>query len=119
MLDAIKKLAPDLVFVSLGCPKQEEWMAANRDHLGACLLGVGQAFNTYAGVEKRLPLWMRNLSLEWLYRLYAEPKRLWKRYLVTNSYFLLLTFTLMVRKVLQYNESSFQGKREVIEENKH
>lgn len=87
----IKSTSPDLVFVSLGCPKQEKWMAVHKDKLGACLLGVGQAFSTYAGVEKRLPVWMRNFSLEWIYRLYLEPKRLWKRYLFTNSHFLLLT----------------------------
>ena len=96
ILDHIKAASPDLVFVSLGCPKQEKWMAENRDYLGACLLGVGQAFNTYAGMEKRLPVWMRNLSLEWLYRLFLEPKRLWKRYLFTNSHFLILTLNFMV-----------------------
>lgn len=88
----IKSTSPNLVFVSLGCPKQEKWMAAHKDKLSACLLGVGQAFNTYAGAEKRLPKWMRNLSLEWTYRLYLEPKRLWRRYLFTNSYFVWLTF---------------------------
>lgn len=98
IIESIKATSPDLVFVSLGCPKQEKWMAKNRDRMAVCLLGVGQAFSTYAGVEKRLPTWMRNLSLEWLYRLYLEPQRLWKRYLFTNSYFLWLTFNyLMVR----------------------
>jgi len=100
---ALKKIndtSPDLVFVALGCPKQEKWMAANRNKIGACLLGVGQAFNVYAGVEKRLPIWMRNLSLEWMYRLYLEPQRLWKRYLVTNSYFLLLTLNYFIHSFL-------------------
>lgn len=101
MLDTIKKASPDLVFVSLGCPKQEKWMAENKEVLGTCMLGVGQAFNTYAGAEKRLPKWMRDLSLEWAYRLYAEPGRLWKRYLFTNSYFLLLTATAMIRRLKQ------------------
>jgi N-acetylglucosaminyldiphosphoundecaprenol N-acetyl-beta-D-mannosaminyltransferase len=92
----IKEASPDFVFVSLGCPKQEKWMASHKDKIGACLLGVGQAFKVYAGTEKRLPTWMRNLSLEWTYRLFLEPKRLWKRYLFTNSYFLLLTFNHMI-----------------------
>lgn len=87
----INEARPDLVFVSLGCPKQEKWMAENKDRIGACLLGLGQAFKVYAGEEKRLPKWMRNLSIEWTYRLYLEPRRLWKRYLYTNSLFLLLT----------------------------
>lgn len=115
MLNTIKMSAPDMVFVSLGCPKQEKWMATNKELLGTCLLGVGQAFNTYAGVEKRLPVWMRNLSLEWLYRLYTEPKRLWKRYLVTNSHFLLLTFTQMVRRRLQHSLTPFHSKQKSIE----
>jgi N-acetylglucosaminyldiphosphoundecaprenol N-acetyl-beta-D-mannosaminyltransferase len=99
--DMIKKAAPDLVFVSLGCPKQEKWMAANKDSLGACLLGLGQAFKVYAGEEKRLPKWMRELSLEWAYRFYLEPRRLWKRYLYTNSLFLFLGVKDLVRLWLQ------------------
>jgi N-acetylglucosaminyldiphosphoundecaprenol N-acetyl-beta-D-mannosaminyltransferase len=88
--EKIREAQPDLVFVSLGCPKQERWMADHKNKFNACLLGLGQAFKVYAGVEKRLPKWMRNLSLEWVYRLYLEPRRLWKRYAYTNSFFLLL-----------------------------
>jgi len=99
IIKKIKRASPDLVFVSLGCPKQEKWMAANKDKIGACLLGVGQAFKVYAGVESRLPKWMHNLSLEWMHRLYLEPKRLWKRYFFTNTYFLLLTFKHMIVKL--------------------
>jgi N-acetylglucosaminyldiphosphoundecaprenol N-acetyl-beta-D-mannosaminyltransferase len=101
MVSMIKNAAPDLVFVSLGCPKQEKWMAKYRDKLGSCLLGVGQAFRVYAGVEKRLPPWMRNLCLEWMFRLCLEPGRLWKRYLVTNTYFLLLTLNYVASRGLQ------------------
>lgn len=78
----------NLVFVSLGCPKQEKWMGAHQGKINACMLGLGQAFTVYAGFEKRLPVWARNLSLEWLYRFYLEPGRLWKRYLFGNSFFL-------------------------------
>lgn len=77
-----------LVLVSLGCPKQEKWMADHQGAVKACMLGVGQAFLTYAGTEKRLPKWARDYALEWAYRLYLEPRRLWKRYLVGNSWFL-------------------------------
>jgi N-acetylglucosaminyldiphosphoundecaprenol N-acetyl-beta-D-mannosaminyltransferase len=98
----IKDATPDLVFVSLGCPKQEKWMAAHRDEIGACLLGLGQAFKVYAGQEKRLPAWMRDLSLEWVYRLYLEPGRLWKRYAFTNSYFLVLAIQSLTRQFLRY-----------------
>jgi len=86
----INALNPDLVFVALGCPKQEKWAA---DHLGrvkGCMLAVGGAFTVYAGMQVRAPKWMQKASLEWLYRLMQEPGRLWKRYLVTNSLFLYL-----------------------------
>jgi N-acetylglucosaminyldiphosphoundecaprenol N-acetyl-beta-D-mannosaminyltransferase len=79
-----------IVLVSLGCPKQERWMAAMRGRVHAVMLGVGGAFLLYAGVDTRAPKWMRDLSMEWLYRLWLEPGRLWKRYLVTNSIFMVL-----------------------------
>jgi len=87
---AINAADPDLLFVALGCPRQERWMAAHRGHISACMLGVGQAFLVYAGLEQRLPAWARRLWLEWAYRLWLEPRRLWRRYLVTNSQFLYL-----------------------------
>lgn len=87
----INDTKPDLVFVALGCPKQEKWMAEQRDKVNGCMLGLGQAFHVYAETAKRSPQWMQRLSLEWAYRLYLEPGRLWKRYLYTNTYFLVLT----------------------------
>lgn len=90
VVDIINASEANLVFVSLGCPKQEKWMHEHVGKVQACMLGLGQAFLVYAGLEKRLPQWARNLSLEWLYRLYLEPHRLWKRYLVGNSWFLYL-----------------------------
>ncbi|MEM6845180.1 MAG: WecB/TagA/CpsF family glycosyltransferase [Bacteroidota bacterium] len=89
VVDMINHSGADLVFVSLGCPKQEQWMQQHQSKINACMLGLGQAFRTFAGIEKRLPTWARNLSLEWLYRLWLEPRRLAKRYLVGNSWFLL------------------------------
>jgi len=90
-IDRIRKSGADLVFVSLGCPRQEKWMAENVKKLNACFLGLGQAFMVYADLEKRLPKWMQALCLEWVYRLAQEPKRLWRRYLYTNAEFLRLT----------------------------
>lgn len=87
---AINAADPDLLFVALGCPRQERWMAEHRGRVKACMLGVGQAFLVYAGLEQRLPVWARKLWLEWAYRLWLEPRRLWRRYLVTNSQFLYL-----------------------------
>ena len=77
------------VWVSLGCPKQELWMADHRGRVQAVMLGVGAAFDFHAGTVARAPTWMRKNGLEWLHRLASEPKRLWKRYLYTNSAFVL------------------------------
>jgi N-acetylglucosaminyldiphosphoundecaprenol N-acetyl-beta-D-mannosaminyltransferase len=90
-IERIRSSGADLVFVSLGCPRQEKWMAENVKKLNACFLGLGQAFTVYAGLEKRLPKWMRALALEWVFRLIQEPRRLWKRYIYTNAEFLRMT----------------------------
>ncbi len=76
-----------ILFVSLGCPKQERWMYSHRSQISAVMVGVGAAFPVYAGVERRAPRAMRYLGLEWLFRLWREPGRLWRRYLVTNVLF--------------------------------
>lgn len=77
-----------IVFVGLGCPKQEHWMAAHRGRVHAVMIGVGAAFDFHAGAVKRAPQWMQHHGLEWVYRLASEPRRLWKRYLVTNTLFI-------------------------------
>lgn len=82
---------PDIVWVGLGCPKQELWMAVHRPHLRAPLLvGVGAAFDFHTGRVRQAPPWMQRAGLEWLFRLLAEPRRLWKRYLVYNTWFVAL-----------------------------
>jgi exopolysaccharide biosynthesis WecB/TagA/CpsF family protein len=74
---------PDIVWIGLGAPKQERWMADHRDRLNAgILIGVGAAFDFHTGRLDRAPLWMQRAGLEWSYRLYKEPKRLWRRYLL-------------------------------------
>lgn len=77
-----------LLFVGLGCPKQEEWMAEHRGRVNAVMIGVGAAFDYHAGTLPRAPDWMRSSGLEWLFRVLSEPRRLWKRYLLTNSVFI-------------------------------
>ena len=89
-VETINLSKPDVVFVSLGCPKQETWMAKHTHLIKAPLLGVGAAFEIHAKVTKRAPVWMQKSSLEWLYRFMQEPKRLFKRYFKTNSLFLAL-----------------------------
>jgi exopolysaccharide biosynthesis WecB/TagA/CpsF family protein len=74
---------PDIIWVGLGAPKQERWMAEHRDRLDAAILiGVGAAFDFHTGRLDRAPLWMQRAGLEWSYRLYKEPRRLWRRYLL-------------------------------------
>lgn len=92
-IDNINSSGAHIVLVSLGCPKQEKWMADMKGHVNAVMLGMGGAFLLYAGVDTRAPKWMRDLSLEWAYRFALEPGRLWKRYLITNSRFLWLSWT--------------------------
>lgn len=89
----------DLVWVGLGMPKQELWMHRLRDRLpGVALLGVGAAFDFHAGTVPQAPAWMQRAGLEWLFRLYQEPRRLWRRYVWNNPAYLVL----LVRQVLRY-----------------
>ena len=88
IVERINASGARIVFVSLGCPKQELWMAGMRGRIDAVMIGVGAAFDYHAGTLKRAPLWMQQNGLEWFYRLCAEPRRLWKRYFVTNSLFI-------------------------------
>lgn len=85
---AITAADVQVLFVGLGCPKQERWMAAHRDALGCTMLGVGAAFDFIAGVKPQAPAWMQRSGLEWLFRLVSEPRRLWRRYLIGNPRFL-------------------------------
>ena len=80
-----------LLFVGLGCPKQEYWMARHRGRVPAVMLGVGAAFEFHAGMAPRAPHWMREHGFEWLHRLWTQPRRLWRRYLFSNSLFLART----------------------------
>jgi N-acetylglucosaminyldiphosphoundecaprenol N-acetyl-beta-D-mannosaminyltransferase len=89
-VDRINASGAGIVFVGLGCPKQERWMAEHRGRVNAVMIGVGAAFDFHAGNLKRAPTWMRDNGLEWFHRLIMEPRRLWKRYLVTNTIFIVL-----------------------------
>lgn len=84
----INAAAPDVVWVGIGVPKQEKWMATMRDRLDApVLIGVGAAFDFHAGLVPQAPAWMQRRGLEWLFRLAQEPRRLWKRYARHNPRF--------------------------------
>jgi N-acetylglucosaminyldiphosphoundecaprenol N-acetyl-beta-D-mannosaminyltransferase len=90
-LARINQSGADVVWVGLGSPKQDVWMALHRPHLNAPLLiGVGAAFDLLSGVKRQAPAWMRRAGLEWAFRLIQEPRRLAKRYLVYNPKFVWL-----------------------------
>jgi len=84
---AIADSAARILFVGTGSPRQEQWMAAHRERLPLVMLGVGAAFDFYAGRVRQAPGWMQAAGLEWLFRLIVEPRRLWRRYLIHNPRF--------------------------------
>lgn len=90
LVQRINDSGAGITFVSLGCPKQENWMASHRGKVNTVMLGVGAVFPVYAGIKKHAPKWIRELGLEWLYRLVQEPKRLWRRYATTIPPFIWL-----------------------------
>jgi len=90
VIETINDKAYDFVFVALGCPKQEKWMAEHKNLVKSCMVGLGGAFEVYADVKARAPQWVQDYSLEWMYRLVQDPKRLWKRYMYTNNKFIIL-----------------------------
>jgi N-acetylglucosaminyldiphosphoundecaprenol N-acetyl-beta-D-mannosaminyltransferase len=98
--DLIGSLSPDILWVGLSTPKQEKWMAA---HLGKLdtrvMIGVGAAFDFHAGLLRQAPYWMQRSSLEWLFRLWVEPRRLWRRYLKNNPLFIWM----MLQQFLGFN----------------
>ena len=89
VIEMINKTNADFIWVGLGAPKQENWMAEHKDKLCGVMLGVGAAFDFHAGTIKRAPKWMQEMCLEWLYRISQDPKRLLKRYLDTNISFVI------------------------------
>lgn len=86
----INDARPDIVWVGLGAPKQEKWMYKHKGVINGLMIGVGAGFDYHAGTIRRAPLWMQKCSLEWFYRLMQDPKRLFKRYFVTNFRFIYL-----------------------------
>ena len=80
---------PDLIFVGISTPKQEQWMAQHAERFpGAIMIGVGAAFDFHAGRVRQAPEWMQSHGLEWFYRLTQEPGRLWRRYVLVTPWFL-------------------------------
>jgi len=97
----IRNSKPDILFVSLGSPKQEKWIYAYYQELNIPVsIGVGAAFEFISGIVRRAPKWMQESGLEWFFRLIQEPKRLWKRYLIGNPIFILLVVRELLKKAI-------------------
>ena len=87
-VERLRAASPDIIWVGLGCPKQERWMAEHCGQVPGVMLGVGAAFDFHAGVLRQAPPVLQKLGLEWAFRLWCEPRRLWRRYAVTNPWFI-------------------------------
>lgn len=100
VIQDINQSGAGIVFIGLGCPKQDIFAHSIREHLSAVQICVGAAFDFHAGVKPMAPKWMQRFGMEWIFRLSQEPGRLWRRYLVTNSQYLwrLLKATFSRRK---------------------
>lgn len=88
IVERINEMKPDFVWVGLGAPKQEKWMAAHQGRVSGLMIGVGAGFDYHAGNIERAPEWMQKSNLEWVYRLLQDPRRLFKRYWHTNTKFI-------------------------------
>ena len=88
--ERIQESGVRILFIGLGCPKQERWMFEHRNRIPAVMLGVGAAFDFHSGVISQAPMWMQRTGLEWLFRLIQEPGRLWRRYILNNPRFIVL-----------------------------
>ncbi len=108
----INQSGAGLVFVSLGCPKQETWMSAQSGRIKAVMVGLGGAFPVYAGTQQWAPSWMRQHGFEWCYRLKQDPRRLWKRYASTIPPFVWLALKQVVKVRLGLDpDNSFRRQR--------
>jgi len=105
MVNTINESGAGVLFVALGCPKQELWMNQHKDKIQAVMIGVGGVFPVYAGILKETPKLMQNLGLEWLFRLCQEPKRLWKRYATTIPIFIWL----MLKQIVFSKENQIKS----------
>lgn len=92
MMRALAASGARILFVGLGCPKQERWMAEHSAEYRGVMLGVGAAFNFHAGTVRQAPGWVQRIGMEWAFRFLMEPRRLWRRYLMHNPRFLFLAF---------------------------
>jgi N-acetylglucosaminyldiphosphoundecaprenol N-acetyl-beta-D-mannosaminyltransferase len=98
VIEQVNQTGAGIVFLALGCPKQEKWMAAYQGQINAVMIGVGGVFPIYAGIQKRAPAFIRSGGLEWLYRLAQEPTRLWGRYRKTIPPFIWMAVQQLLKR---------------------
>jgi len=98
----IQASGAQVLFVGMGCPKQERWIIKHRGVVPAPMLGVGAAFDFIAGVKRYAPAWLQRMGLEWLFRLLTEPRRLWRRYAIHNPRFVIFA-ALQLFRVKNFN----------------
>jgi N-acetylglucosaminyldiphosphoundecaprenol N-acetyl-beta-D-mannosaminyltransferase len=101
VVQRINHSGAELVFIGLGCPKQDLFAFDHRAHLSAVQICVGAAFDFHAGVKPTAPAWMQQFGLEWVFRLSCEPRRLWKRYLHTNSLFIAKLIAALAARIVK------------------
>jgi N-acetylglucosaminyldiphosphoundecaprenol N-acetyl-beta-D-mannosaminyltransferase len=117
IVEEIRQSRADLLFVAMGSPAQEKWIAANLEQTGVHFaLGVGGSFDHLAGFVRRAPRWMQQSGLEWLHRFLLEPHRLWRRYLIGNTRFIWLVVKQAVGKNRkqkpEHGRQKVKGKRQ-------
>lgn len=103
-VETINQSGANLVFVVLGCPKQEKWMGKMQGRINSCMIGIGGALPVMIGLNKRAPQWMQKASMEWLYRLGQEPSRLYRRYFYTNTKFLYIYMKAVIAKKISWKK---------------
>jgi N-acetylglucosaminyldiphosphoundecaprenol N-acetyl-beta-D-mannosaminyltransferase len=102
----IERSGAQVLFVGLGCPKQERWMAEHRPGVRAVMMGVGAAFDFISGAKPQAPMWMQSMGAEWIFRLCTEPRRLWYRYAWHNPRFVALALVQVVRSFSRMSTSA-------------
>jgi N-acetylglucosaminyldiphosphoundecaprenol N-acetyl-beta-D-mannosaminyltransferase len=103
----IKASGAQITFVGLGCPRQEVWAYEYRDALSMPILAVGAAFEFHAGTKQQAPRWMQDYGFEWVFRLKTEPRRLWRRYILLNPWYV----SLVVAQVFRLRRFSYSDSK--------
>lgn len=111
VLEDVNRSGIGFLFVGLGCPKQEIWMARVKDRSRVVMFGIGGAFDIAAGVQRSPPKWMQRSGLQWLHRVLAEPRRLWRRYLFQNTRFILMVIRRRLSPPLPSRKPCAEGRQ--------